>query len=60
MFYRKVKFWYWQTFKILIFCIFLLRVSRFFMKIVMINDNNEAGFKSGKKQKKGIPEPLFV
>ncbi|MGD9200586.1 MAG: hypothetical protein PVI26_03405 [Chitinispirillia bacterium] len=60
MFTRKVRLWYWQTFKVLLFCVFLLRVSRFFMKIVMINDNSELNFRSSKKQKKRTPEPLFV
>jgi len=60
MFTRKVKAWYWQTLKALLFCVFLLRVSRFFMKIVMINDHDEVTLKSNKKQKKGVHEPLFV
>lgn len=59
MFRKKNHIWYWHTFWLLVFCIFLFTVARFFMKAV--NRDESKKDKERKKKKQSFEsEPLFI
>jgi hypothetical protein len=58
MFYKKSKSWYRYTISMLMFCVFLFSVARFFMKIVGKEEKKRAGKNHASYH--GASDPFFV
>ncbi len=58
MFHRKKSHsWYWHTFWLLLFCLILFAIARFFMKTVSKNNIPQ---KVNNKKKVKEEAPLFI
>ena len=57
MFRKKKHSWYWSTFLILMFCLILFTVAKYFMKAIAKFENK---MNKGKKKREGDLEPLFI
>ena len=57
MFNKKKHSWYWSTFLILMFCLILFNIAKFFMRAINKFDNVK---KKDRKKGKSDIEPLFI